>query len=256
MCDTAAIRILLYSTSGANVKILAFDTAMKSCAAACLEIAGPDLAPSILAGERKTMSRGQAEDLVPMIARVMARADLTFAQIDRIALSIGPGTFTGLRTGLATARGLALAADKPVVGVGTLQALAWDLTATRNTDDETAAPFAISLDARRDQIYLQTFSTPFVPLGEPVVCTVKEAVTMLPREVRLIAGSGAALLVDGGKDRRDDLYCKLLPDENGPSPQAIAAMAFHIIPDRNPPSPLYLRAPDAKPQNHVPLARR
>ena len=98
------------------------------------------------------MVRGHAEALMPLIARVMDAGRLDFAQLDRIAVTTGPGSFTGLRVGIAAARGIALAATKPVVGLSTLAAFA----APHIAADDTM-PVAVAIDARHDHVYLQVF---------------------------------------------------------------------------------------------------
>src|SRR5260370_39594720 len=96
--------------------ILAIDTALDACAAAVLDTD----ASKIVAQESLPMKRGHAEALMPLIARVMKASGVAFAALDRIAVTTGPGSFTGLRVGLSAAPGLALAANKPVVGLTTL----------------------------------------------------------------------------------------------------------------------------------------
>src|SRR6266508_1091530 len=100
--------------------ILAIDTALDACAAAVLDTS----AGGVIAQESQAMKRGHAEALMPLIARVMKASGVAFAALDRIAATTGPGSFTGLRVGLSAARGIALAAGKPVVGVTTLTAFA------------------------------------------------------------------------------------------------------------------------------------
>ena len=100
--------------------VLAIDTALDACAAGVLDTKTSRL----IAHESLSMKRGHAEALMPLIARVMKAADVAFAALDRIAVTTGPGSFTGLRVGLSAARGIALAANKPVVGVTTLTAYA------------------------------------------------------------------------------------------------------------------------------------
>ena len=100
--------------------ILAIDTALDACAAAVLDTS----AGGVIAQESQAMKRGHAEALMPLIARVMKASGVGFAALDRIAATTGPGSFTGLRVGLSAARGIALAAGKPVVGVTTLTAFA------------------------------------------------------------------------------------------------------------------------------------
>jgi tRNA threonylcarbamoyladenosine biosynthesis protein TsaB len=234
------------------VKVIAFDTAMKSCAVACIEVGQRHGEPNILAEERVDMSRGQAEELVPMIARVMVHANLEFDDIDRIALSIGPGTFTGLRTGLATARGLGLASGKPVIGIGTLLALAWDY------GDATAptGPFAIVLDARRGQVYMQVFSSSRKSLSEPQVSDVESAAGILPIGKISLVGSGAEIVMQASGRSANEMQIGRLPNENGPNPVTIARIAATQKANSAPPSLMYLRPPDAKPQTHVPIARQ
>ena len=98
------------------MRVLALDTALDACAAAVLDTEGRDL----LASETQPMSRGHAEALMPMVARVMDAARLEFSDIDRIAVTVGPGSFTGVRVGIAAARGIALAAGTGKEGPGPL----------------------------------------------------------------------------------------------------------------------------------------
>src|ERR1700720_521013 len=100
--------------------ILAIDTALDACAAGVLDTE----AGKLLAQESEGMKRGHAEALMPLIARVMKASGVGFSGLDRVAVTTGPGSFTGLRVGLSAARGIALAANKPVVGVTTLAAYA------------------------------------------------------------------------------------------------------------------------------------
>ena len=103
------------------MRVLAIDTALAACSAAVLDT---EHNGGIVASESLPMVRGHAEALLPLLRRVMQAAGLTFPAIDRIAVTTGPGSFTGLRVGIAAARGIALAADKPAVGVSTLSAYA------------------------------------------------------------------------------------------------------------------------------------
>src|SRR5688572_11362625 len=101
------------------MRVLAIDTALEACSAAV-----PDTENGVLASETRSMARGHAEALMPLIARVMGEAKTPFADLDRIAVTTGPGSFTGLRVGIAAARGIALATGKPAFGVTTLAAFA------------------------------------------------------------------------------------------------------------------------------------
>src|SRR5271170_6116822 len=102
------------------MRVLAIDTALAACSAAVFDTEHG----GIVASESQAMTRGHAEALMPLLRRVMGEAGLAFTAIDRVAVTIGPGSFTGLRVGIAAARGIALAADKPAVGVSTLSAYA------------------------------------------------------------------------------------------------------------------------------------
>src|SRR5580704_14983802 len=100
------------------MRLLAIDTALEACAAAILDTE----AGGIIATETTAMARGHAEALMPQIARVMDAARLEFAELDRVAVTVGPGSYTGLRVGIAAARGIALVSDRPAVGLSTLAA--------------------------------------------------------------------------------------------------------------------------------------
>src|SRR6267378_1505756 len=126
--------------------ILAIDTALDACAAAVLDAD----ASKIIAQESQAMKRGHAEALMPLIARVMKGTGIAFASLDRIAVTTGPGSFTGLRVGLSAARGIALAADRPVVGLTTLAAYAAPVV-TQNVEH----PVISAIDARHDHVYFQ-----------------------------------------------------------------------------------------------------
>ena len=114
------------------MRVLAIDTALAACSAAVLDT---DHGGGVLASDSLSMTRGHAEALMPLIYHVMQRARMAFADLDRVAVTTGPGSFTGLRVGISAARGIALAADKPAVGVSTLTAYAAALLAD---DDSTA----------------------------------------------------------------------------------------------------------------------
>src|SRR5688500_19241349 len=117
------------------MRVLAIDTALAVCAAAVLDTERP----ALQARESVPMVRGHAEALMPMVARVMDAAQLEFAELDRIAVTTGPGSFTGLRVGIAAARGIALAAGKPTVGLSTLAAYAAPQIAQRDNTPIVAA---------------------------------------------------------------------------------------------------------------------
>jgi tRNA threonylcarbamoyladenosine biosynthesis protein TsaB len=226
------------------MRILAIDTALDACAAAVLDTERRDL----VASETQPMMRGHAEALMPLVARVMDAARLEFADIDRIAVTVGPGSFTGVRVGIAAARGIALAAGKPAIGLTTLAAF---------TAPHVAAGFAGTvvpvIDARHGQVYMQVFGPGGRATIPPRLAPVREAVEA--------ARSGPALLTGTAAD----LVAREWP-AGEPPPKVVAASAPDIgwvarlgaaaQPDRGPPKPLYLRAPDARPQDAARLPHR
>src|SRR6201997_1014597 len=129
--------------------ILAIDTALDACAAGVLDTE----AGRLIAQESQAMKRGHAEALMPLIARVMKQSGVAFAALDRIAVTTGPGSFTGLRVGLSAARGIALAAGKPVVGLTTLTAYAAPIVSENGPH-----PVISAIDARHDHVYFQVVS--------------------------------------------------------------------------------------------------
>ncbi len=129
--------------------ILAIDTALDACAAGVLDTE----AGKLIAQESQAMKRGHAEALMPLIARVIKESGIAFASLDRIAVTTGPGSFTGLRVGLSAARGIGLAANKPVVGLTTLTAYAAPVV-SQNAEQ----PVISAIDARHDHVYFQVVS--------------------------------------------------------------------------------------------------
>ena len=146
--------------------ILAIDTALDACAAGVLDTD----AGKLIAQESEAMKRGHAEALMPLIARVIKQAGIGFSALDRIAVTTGPGSFTGLRVGLSAARGIALAANKPVVGVTTLTAYAAPIVS-----ESGEHPVISAIDARHDHVYFQAVSGDGSSLIRPRVGPIEEA---------------------------------------------------------------------------------
>src|SRR5262249_6806332 len=170
------------------MRVLALDTALDACAAAVLDTERPD----VVASETQPMTRGHAEALMPMVARVMDAARVEFSDIDRIAVPIGPGSFTGVRVGIAASRGIALAAGKPAIGLTTLAAF---------TAPHVAAGFAGTvvpvIDARHGQVYMQVFGPGGRAVRPPTLSPVREAVEAARSGPALLTGSAAHLLAPG-----------------------------------------------------------
>lgn len=212
------------------MKILSIDTAMAACSAAVLDTgAGLPLATACV-----PMERGHAEALPPMVAMVMEASGLQIAEIDRIIVTTGPGTFTGVRIGLAYARGLGLARGIPVIGVDSLTAIA--------ANEEARAPLLVVSDARNAEVYAAVFDAHRRLISGPHVTTASAAAADLPSE-SLVLGTAAEGVMAAAQ--RNDL----VRSHAGDLP--VAAHFARLAPDIRPgdmPAPLYLRPPDAKPQ--------
>ena len=167
--------------------ILAIDTALDACAAGVLDTD----AGQLIAQESQAMKRGHAEALMPLIARVMKASGIAFAALDRIAVTTGPGSFTGLRVGLSAARGIALAADKPVVGVTTLTAYAAPIV-SQNAEH----PVISAIDARHDHVYFQVVSGDGSSLIRPQVAPIEEALGASRFGAPHLVGNAAKILAD------------------------------------------------------------
>ena len=227
------------------MRVLAIDTALGACAAAVLDTE----TGAIAAHESQAMQRGHAEALMPLIARVMERARLDFAALDRIAVTTGPGSFTGLRVGIAAARGLGLAAGKPVVGLTTLAVYAAPLIAA---DD--SLPVVATIDARHDHVYLQVFGGGGRTLVSPRLAPLHEALRAAAGGSPRLVGNAAEILAKAwpvGATPPSEVAQSGAPDIDW-----VARLGAAAEETGTPPKPLYLRAPDAQPQDAGRLARR
>jgi tRNA threonylcarbamoyladenosine biosynthesis protein TsaB len=225
--------------------ILALDTALTACSVAVLDTDQGMLT----ARESVAMARGHAESLMPMVARVMEEAHLEFVEVDRIAVTTGPGSFTGLRVGISAARGMALAAAKPAVGLSTLAAFAAPHIAT---DD--SVPVVAVIDARHDHIYLQIFGPGGRTLVTPRISSISDAVRTIGKRSPRIVGSGADLLMAAWPASEAP---PLTVDQRAdPDIEWVARLGAAVPEGQAPPKPLYLRAPDAQPQDAARLPRR
>ena len=138
------------------------------------------------------MKRGHAEALMPLIARVMKASGVAFAALDRIAATTGPGSFTGLRVGLSAARGIALAAGKPVVGVTTLTAFAAPIV----SENGGPHPVLAAIDARHDHVYFQVIGGDGSSLIKPKVAPIAEALDAARFGAPYLVGNAAQILAD------------------------------------------------------------
>ncbi|MEA2953181.1 MAG: tRNA threonylcarbamoyladenosine biosynthesis protein TsaB [Alphaproteobacteria bacterium] len=227
------------------MRILAIDTALAACAVAVLDTEDSALGAS----ENTPMFRGHAEALMPMIARVMDKANIDFSDIDRIAVTTGPGSFTGLRVGISAARGIALAAGKPAVGLSTLAAYAAPLIA----EDDTL-PVVAAIDARHDHVYMQVFGPGGRTLVAPRIASLRDAVRAAALASARVVGSGAELIAAAWPTAEQPPA--LIDAQSAPDIRWIARLGAAAPTGQEPPKPLYLRAPDAQPQDASRLSRR
>jgi tRNA threonylcarbamoyl adenosine modification protein YeaZ len=227
------------------MRVLAIDTALEACSAAVLDTA----LAAVTGHESLPMPRGHAEALVPLIARVLDRAKLEFSDIDRIAVTTGPGSFTGLRVGIAAARGLALAAGKPVVGLSTLAAYAAPYIATDDT-----LPVVVAIDARHDHVYLQVFGPGGRTLVTPRLASMRDALRASSTGTPRLVGTGAQMLAAAWP--AEERAPTVVDPRRAPDIDWVARLGAAAMESNSPPKPLYLRAPDAQPQHAAQLARR
>jgi len=215
--------------------ILAIDTALDACAAGVLDTD----AGTLIAQESLAMKRGHAEALMPLIARVIKVAGIAFASLDRIAVTTGPGSFTGLRVGLSAARGIALAAGKPVVGLTTLTAYAAPIVS-----QDAEQPVISAIDARHDQVYFQVVSGDGSSLIRPRVAPIEQALEASRFGAPHLVGNAARILAD--RWPADALPPFKVDAQAAPDIAWVAWLGAAVSPDTAPARPFYLRAPDAK----------
>src|SRR4029077_19945210 len=219
------------------MRVLAIDTALAACSAAVFDTDDG----GIVASQSLPMTRGHAEALMPLLVRLMQDAGMAFRDIDRVAVTTGPGSFTGLRVGIAAARGIALAAGKPAIGLSTLAAYAAPLIAADNT-----LPVVVAIDARHDHVYLQVFGAGGQTLVAPRLIGLREALRIASPGSPRVVGTAAKLLADAwpsGERAPTTVDARRAPDINWVARLGVAAAETGL-----PPKPLYLRASDAQPQ--------
>lgn len=214
------------------MRLLALDTAAAACSAAVWADG------VVVAARRERRERGHAEVLMPMVEATMAAAGLGYRALDAIAVTRGPGTFTGLRIGLAAARGLALAARRPLVGLTTLEVLAAGVPEALRERTVVAA-----MEARRGEVYAQAFSPLLTPLGAAAAVAPEALVGCLPAGPLVIAGDGAQRLAALLGAR-----ATVAPGDGLPDAAVAARLAATrpLPPPGTPVPPLYLRPPDAR----------
>jgi tRNA threonylcarbamoyladenosine biosynthesis protein TsaB len=227
------------------MRILAIDTALGATSAGIFDLDSLEC----VASETLVMERGQAEALVPLVGRLISGVEGGFSSISRIAVTVGPGSFTGLRIGIAAARGFALACEVPVVGVSTLAAYAAPFV---SLGENTI--IAVAIDARHGEVYFQVFA----PGGRTVV----GARALSAREAARAIGSGPAQLVGSGAPILGieawnlGISARVVNSAAAPDIAWVARLGAAATPDGSMPRPLYLKGVNAAPQDAARVARR
>lgn len=220
------------------MKILAVDTALGACSACVLD------GDVVRAHSFEPMERGHAERLAPMVRETMNAAGIEFAALDRLAVTTGPGTFTGQRIGYAFMRGLRLALKLPLIGVTTLEAMA-----AAALEETGAAAVAVLHDARRGEVYFALVSKDGVvlPVGlasfDVAVSSIRDAISQMSPGPLAFAGTAGHQAADACRGVRSEV---LLSHVQQPDALFVAHLSSRMPEPREIPRPLYLRAPDAK----------
>ncbi|MGW9330525.1 tRNA (adenosine(37)-N6)-threonylcarbamoyltransferase complex dimerization subunit type 1 TsaB [Bosea sp. (in: a-proteobacteria)] len=227
------------------MRILAIDTALGACSACVLE-AG---ATQPVAIEQVAMERGHAEALMPMIERVMGKVEGGFSSLDRVAVTIGPGSYTGLRVGISAARAIAFAAGIPAVGVSTLAATAAPLIGR-----EGGRVIAAALDARHGQVWFQALNAQGKQLVSIRQVNHRDAARAIGAGPVSLVGSAA--LAVANEAWAIGLDAVVVDDARAPDVIWVARLGMIADPQSAPPRPLYLKEPETTPQDRARLPRR
>ena len=212
------------------MRILAFDCAGAQCAAAILSDG------DVLATRRVLAERGHAQLLIPMLVDLLDEAGLEFSDIDRFAVTTGPGSFTGIRVALAAAHGLALGTGKPIVGVTVFEAMAASAT-------DATSRLLVAIDSRRAELFIQLFDPDRAALTEPAMLPPEAIADWIGPGQLTLTGDGAgqvAPYLPGRVDNSLETWAVQV------DPVIVARLA-RGRPIGPPPSPFYLRPPDAVP---------
>ncbi|SHF64904.1 tRNA threonylcarbamoyladenosine biosynthesis protein TsaB [Kaistia soli DSM 19436] len=218
------------------MNLVAIDTALENCSVG-LSAGGTTFS------RVRTIGRGHAEILMGEIAALFNEAGIRPDALDRIAVSVGPGSFTGLRVGIAAARGLALVRHLPVVGISTLAAHAYRASLL----SQDGRPILTLLPGRGGEAFGQLFSAAAEPLEAASNGAVTDFAARASAEDFAVAGAGAALLGPGFSPLHLD---------SAPDISTLLTLGAVLDPADHPPKPLYVKAPDAVPQAGARIARR
>lgn len=211
-----------------------------------LDSSGPDLSAAaadegnLRACRRETLGRGHAERILPMLAALLPQAGWRWPDIELIAVTLGPGNFTGLRAGIAVARALCLALDRPALGIGTLETVA---QAAAAAGLPPCRELLVAMDARREEVYAQRFDHELTPLDEPAL--------QAPAGLRI--GAGCILVGDRAPAIAAAIGGRHAAMAAAPDAAAVAMAAWRRLRQGVAPMPgtalrpVYVRPPDARP---------
>lgn len=226
-----------------GMKILALDTAATVCAAAIYDAE----AGRLLSQVSETIGKGHAEVLMAYVEKALLEAAIDIADIDRIAVNVGPGSFTGVRIAVSAARGFALALNCPAVGVTAFEALAFEAQTSFG-----ARPVMVMLDAHRGEIYTQSFAADGAACAAPEAISLDEAIARAGAcDRQTVLTGSASVAVNEALGGIFDLGRAAVTGHI----ETFAQMASLRQPGEAP-KPLYLRGPDAKPQTGFALPRQ
>jgi tRNA threonylcarbamoyl adenosine modification protein YeaZ len=218
--------------------VLAIDTAGVDCSAALYDSA----TGTVVSAVTESIGKGHAERLMAIIDHALDEANLALPAVNRVAVVIGPGSFTGIRVGVAAARGLALALRVECLGVTTLEALARSHLALH-----TGRSVVVAMDAKRNEVYTQAFSARGEPLTEPAALSPDGVSALVSQFDAVATGSWVMSPEEKSADALER------PDRFDIAMIARIGAEKPVAGQR--PKPLYLRGPDAKPQTGFALAR-
>ena len=221
--------------------LLAFDTATSGCSAAAFRDG------SVAASQARAMTRGQSESLMPMIDDVLAEAGLTYGDLDALAVTVGPGAFTGLRIGLAAARGLALALNIPCAAVTTLEAVAKAQPPLPDPVADGDAGLLVALDSKREDFYVQLFGRDLAPMTDPAAVMPDALAGLLPDGCAAISVAGDAAGAACEALAAAGIAAHATGGPGVPDAAVVGGIAVGraLPPVGRAPGPIYLRPPDA-----------
>lgn len=224
------------------MKLLAVDSAASLCAACVWDTArGHELSRSV-----SDIGKGHAERLIAAIAEALEAAGADYSDLGGLAVSTGPGSFTGVRVGVSTIRGLALALKIPATGVTTLEAVAAE---TRLLFP--GRPVMVAIDAGRGDLYVALYDRSGETSYDACVLNLADAVALAVEAAPVLCGSAAEKIAEAASPLALDIGTKAATADIA----TFARLAALRHPSPVKPTPVYLREPDAKPQAGFVLPR-